>query len=238
MSPSDVVASILRFGEENTNPVTVAKYSRYFRGEYDAFGLTHDQLSGKVNEILLIPGITWNFIQEISLELVKSTKYELPVIAVKLMLQYEKSWTTGTFKTVEKWFGIGISNWAHTDYICGEMMNLFFSKKLIDLSTIGSWRSAENKFQRRAAVVCLIKPMKLSTDFTPYFEFITPVMHDPEREVHQGLGWFLRETWKKQPTTAETFLLKYKDSAPRLIFQYACEKMTPEGKAKFKRSKL
>jgi 3-methyladenine DNA glycosylase AlkD len=79
--------------------------------------------------------------------------------------------------------------------------------------------------------------MKLSTDFAPFFEFITPMMHDPEREVHQGLGWFLRETWKKQPEAAETFLLSYKDTAPRLIFQYACEKMTPEGKAKFKRSK-
>jgi hypothetical protein len=35
----------------------------------------------------------------------------------------------------------------------------------------------------------------------------------------------------------ELFLLKYKDSAPRLIFQYACEKMTAEEKQRFKRAK-
>ena len=63
------------------------------------------------------------------------------------------------------------------------------------------------------------------------------MMMDPEREVHQGLGWFLREAWKKQPEPTELFLLKWKNTAPRLIFQYATEKMTPEGKQKFRKQK-
>ena len=79
--------------------------------------------------------------------------------------------------------------------------------------------------------------MKISTDFQPWFTFIEPMMHDPAREVHQGLGWFLRETWKKQPEVAEQFLLRFKDTAPRLIFQYATEKMTAEGKERFMRGK-
>jgi len=33
------------------------------------------------------------------------------------------------------------------------------------------------------------------------------------------------------------FLLKYKDTAPRLIFQYATEKMTAEGKERFRRTR-
>jgi len=58
---------------------------------------------------------------------------------------------------------------------------------------------------------------------------------DPAREVHQGVGWFLREAWKIQPIPVEEFLLKYKDTAPRLIFQYATEKMKPEEKERFKK---
>ena len=50
-------------------------------------------------------------------------------------------------------------------------------------------------------------------------------MMDPERVVQQGLGWFLRETWKKHPKAVEAFLLEWKDRSPRLIFQYATEKM-------------
>jgi hypothetical protein len=33
------------------------------------------------------------------------------------------------------------------------------------------------------------------------------------------------------------FLLRYKDTAPRLIFQYATEKTTPEQKQRFRKEK-
>jgi 3-methyladenine DNA glycosylase AlkD len=237
MTPSQIFASIHNYGTENHNDTIVQKYARYFKGDYDAYGLNHEQVVFKVDEILAMPGMTREKVLETSLLLVKSPKYEMTVIAIQLVKHFHKSWTLADFKTVEAWFSIGITNWAQTDYICGELMNLFFKKKLIEIENIASWRTAANKFQRRAAVVSLIKPMKLSTVFTPFYDFIAPMMHDPEREVHQGLGWFLRETWKKQPAVAEEFLVRYKETAPRLIFQYACEKMTAEGKERFRRSK-
>ena len=42
------------------------------------------------------------------------------------------------------------------------------------------------------------------------------MMLDEERVVHQGLGWFLREAWKRDPEGVEPFLLEFKDSAARL----------------------
>ena len=41
---------------------------------------------------------------------------------------------------------------------------------------------------------------------------------DPEREVHQGVGWFLREAWKIEPLPVEEFLLKYKETAAKTDF--------------------
>ena len=62
-------------------------------------------------------------------------------------------------------------------------------------------------------------------------------MVDKDREVHQGVGWFLREAWKKNHEVTESFLLKWKDRAPRLIIQYATEKMTKEEKLRFRKEK-
>ena len=59
-------------------------------------------------------------------------------------------------------------------------------------------------------------------------------MTDAEREVHQGMGWFLRECWKIKHQEVETVLLEWKNTAPRIILQYACEKMTTEDKQRFK----
>jgi 3-methyladenine DNA glycosylase AlkD len=237
MTAESIFKDITSYGEAHVNQERVQKYLRYFKEGYDAYGLDHDQVDLKVQEILSRPDVTQELVLELSLLLVKSPKYELTVIAIQLVKSYHKDWTRKTFKSVEKWFSIGITNWAQTDYICGELMNLFFKKKLIDLDSISNWRSAKNKFQRRAAVVSLIKPMKTSNDFQPFFGFIDTMMMDPDREVHQGLGWFLREAWKKQPEPTELFLMKWKNSAARLIFQYATEKMTPEGKQKFRKEK-
>jgi 3-methyladenine DNA glycosylase AlkD len=68
-------------------------------------------------------------------------------------------------------------------------------------------------------------------------EAVRPLMLDAEKVVQQGVGWFLREAWKRQPKPVEAFLMEYRDTAPRVIFQYATEKMTPAQKARFKRKK-
>ena len=61
---------------------------------------------------------------------------------------------------------------------------------------------------------------------------------EEEKKVPQGLGWFLREAWKIKRKETETFLLKWKDRAPRVIFQYATEKMTAEEKKRFRKEKI
>jgi 3-methyladenine DNA glycosylase AlkD len=76
--------------------------------------------------------------------------------------------------------------------------------------------------------------VKAGSPLAPLLAFIRPLMHDPERVVQQGLGWFLRECWKKERKQTESFLLEWKDTAPRLIYQYATEKMSKADKARFR----
>jgi 3-methyladenine DNA glycosylase AlkD len=63
------------------------------------------------------------------------------------------------------------------------------------------------------------------------------MMLDLERVVQQGLGWFLREAWKRDRERTEESLLAWKDTCGRTIIQYATEKMSPADRARFKRQK-
>jgi 3-methyladenine DNA glycosylase AlkD len=237
MNPKSILQEIQIFCEKNQNPEIVKKYARYFKQGYDAWGVPSELTHKKVSEILGRPDATLDMMLETSYLLVKSPKYEETFFGILLVMGFHKQFTKETFKAVDKWFLTGIKNWAHTDYICGEVIQVFFDKKLITIKDFSNWRTAENKYQRRAVPVSFIKQLKATDDLKPFFDFIDPMMMDPEREVHQGLGWFIREAWKKQPVPAESFLLKWKEKAARLIFQYATEKMTPEQKLKFKRSR-
>jgi 3-methyladenine DNA glycosylase AlkD len=232
-----IINEIREFCMQNQDPAMVEKYKRYFKEGYDAWGLAPGLATGKAKEMLSMPGISLDIVLEAAPLLIKTGKYEETFFVFLLAQGFSKQWTKQTFLEMEKWFSIGFTNWAHTDWFCGEIMDLLLKKKIIVMNDLGGWRTADNRFQRRAVPVSMIKRMKLDTDFRPYFDFLEPMMMDPAREVHQGLGWFLREAWKKQPEITEKFLLKYKDTAPRLIFQYATEKMDAAGKLRFRKTK-
>jgi len=225
------------FCKANADPEIVKKYAKYFKEGFDAYGLALGKINERVDAILAMPGMNNEKINELCIKLVTSPKYEMTSIASVLLRTTKKGWNAETVVTLEQMFGAGINNWAHTDWICGELIPEMIKQKLMAINTLKPWRKAANKFQRRAAVVGLIKPMKKAADFKPYFEFITPMMMDGERVVHQALGWFLREAWKKQPLPTEEFLMKWKDRSARLIFQYATEKMTAEQKLRFRKDK-
>jgi 3-methyladenine DNA glycosylase AlkD len=190
-----------------------------------------------VDEIIGNKEVSFNLLRETSKLLVKSLKYEESSFAILFYRKFSESFSRETFDDITAWFETGLRNWASCDVICGDTLFVLLSNKIITYKDLKPWLSAENKFQRRAVPVSLIKLLKITKDFNEYFSFIEPLMTDPEREVHQGVGWFLREAWKLQKKPTETFLLKHKDSSPRLIFQYACEKMSAEDKLRFKKSK-
>jgi 3-methyladenine DNA glycosylase AlkD len=221
----------------NQDPAIVQKYSRYFKEGFPGYGLPKGYFEEKMKELAARPGMELAVVRKAAPLLLKTGKYEETSAVIALSLKFHKQFDGSMIEAVEEWFRLGISNWAHTDFLCGDLMTLLFKKKLIDYRRLGMWRTSGNKFQRRAVPVSLIKQLKVVTDFRPFFDFIDPMMTDPEREVHQGLGWFLREAWKKQPGPTESFLMKWKDTAPRLIFQYATEKMTADQKARFRRNK-
>jgi 3-methyladenine DNA glycosylase AlkD len=114
------------------------------------------------------------------------------------------------------------------------------------VDTLASWRSSPHRFQRRAVPVtllALLDPLKKgvapSSAGRPVVKrllvVVRPMMLDEERVVQQGLGWFLREAWKRHPDLVEPLLLEFKDRAGRVIYQYATEKMSAAGKARFRK---
>ena len=222
--------------EANADEATVQKYSRFFTEGYDAYGLSKEvfleQASVLKSEIK----------EDLSLEdalklgelLFESGKYEEGSFAIHIIRAYERDFTPDTFQHVGEWLEHGVRNWAHTDVLCSEVLSIFFKSELCGLNDLSSWRDSDSKWKRRAVPVAMIELMRIKEDVDSFLSFIDPMMLDEERFVHQGLGWFLREAWKRQPQPVESFLFKWKDTAPRKIFQYATEKMTKEQRVRFR----
>ena len=236
----NLIIEILSFCQAHSDEKFVRKYAIYFRegtSEYDAYGVDPQLTVGKVKELSGRKEITIDLLLEAAPELLKSGKQEEAMFLLLLVEKNLKQLEAHHYANISKWFEVGIINWAQCDMLCAKILPWFFLKKMVPLSNLAEWQKSPFRFQRRAIAVPLIKLLKSTDDYSQFFELITTLMMDTERVVHQGLGWFLRESWKKQPAQTEEFLMGWKDQSARLIFQYATEKMTKEQRLRFRKSK-
>ena len=243
---------IQKYCAAHADAKVATKYERYFKEGYDAWGLLdkgnpffterRDEWLERYADIG-IPGFI-----EAGERLFASGKYEEGAIAIGFLTEQRAKMDAPAALLLERWFAAGVRNWAHTDVICGEILGPMLRDGRLPLDALAPWRSSPLRFQRRAAVVAIIAllgPWKKGQAPTAAHQkltrrllaFVTPMMLDDERVVHQGLGWFLREAWKRDAETVEPFLLEFKNTAARLIYQYATERMSAAGKARFKAAK-
>ena len=239
-SPVQVAGEIRAFCESHADPERVRKYSRYFVEGYDCYGVDH-----KLPE--------WEACRKQCLErlkqdgpealldacdlLVRPGKYEEVFTAILFVADSPEMYSPVFFERISRWFEQGIANWAEVDVLAGQVLCRFLADGIVGAAALKPWVSSTFKYQRRAVPVTLIGVLKQTEKLAPFFRLIEPLMCDGEKVVQQGTGWFLREAWKRQPEPTEAFVLRYKDTCPRLIVQYATEKMSSEDKQRFKRSR-
>jgi hypothetical protein len=229
-----------RFCEAHADPVRARRYARFFTEGYDPYGVDHRDPAWELNVAIwaerLRDGGQAALLEAGGL-LVATGKYELCSVAILFARKLTEFDNPELFQSLGGWFDSGgIRNWGHTDAMCKMVLSRFLLNGTIGLTELERWRDSPAKFKRRSAAVMLVESIAVR-DTPAWLLFIEPLMSDPEKVVHQGTGWLLRELWKRECDVVEPFLLKHKDTAPRLIYQYATERMDAAGKARFRRAK-
>jgi 3-methyladenine DNA glycosylase AlkD len=236
-----LVSEIRHYLAAHADPEQAARYARFFKEGYDAWGLMDgrhqfwNEKRSEWSERYRNLGLA-GFLRAGEM-LFSSGKYEEGGIAIKFAQGRLEDFDSQTFPALGRWFEAGLANWAHTDSLCGEVIAPLLETGRIGLDAIAAWRESKFKYQRRAVPVSMLGLLKKHPEIPPLIEFVRPLMTDGERVVQQGVGWFLRECWKADPRATGKFLLEWKDSAPRLILQYATEKMNAEERACFRAGK-
>jgi 3-methyladenine DNA glycosylase AlkD len=231
---------IRRFLKANADPAIVKKYSIYFKEGYDPYGVAFDKLGPKIDEWFGICRERLDRKQLLALceNLLKTGKFEEVSVALGFMERLRSEYNKTLFSTVGKWFEKYIINWGHCDAACHTIVYSFLVDEVVDFKDLLAWTDSPHRWKRRAAAVTMVKDFYKggTANVTQALQVSRKLILDPERVVQQGTGWLLREAWKKSPPKVEDFLLKWKDQAPRLIIQYATERIDKEKRKRFKRS--
>ncbi len=225
------------FLKKNADEKIVRKYARYFKEGYDAYGIDPDEFQKKRDEWFKFceENLSQDEILSLCESLIKTGKYEETSIALGFFIKLRKDYNKKLFTVIGKWFQKYIINWAHSDWACGDILYFFIKDKIVSLKDLVKWIESSSKWKRRAVPVTLVKLVSKDDYIKEGLAVARKLILDPERVVHQGVGWLLREIWKKSPKEAEDFLYRWRNQAPRLIIQYAIEKIPKEKRKKFRR---
>jgi 3-methyladenine DNA glycosylase AlkD len=85
------------------------------------------------------------------------------------------------------------------------------------------WARSRNRWRRRAACVALIRGARERKFFPEIVRLSNQLLRDEDDMVQKGLGWLLREAAKADPRRTVSYLMKIRESAPRLVQRTACE---------------
>lgn len=230
-------SDIRKFLKANANSANVKKYSRYFKEGYDSYGVDGEKLHREIDKWFIPCQKEMSQKELVSLcdHLMSTGKYEEASIAITFMVKLRDQYNKSLFNTMGKWFEKYIVNWAHSDVASHSILYLFLIDKVIGFKDLLAWADSPYRWKRRAAAVTLIKDFSKSGSVPQALQVSRKLILDPEKVVQQGVGWLLREAWKKSPEKVENFLLQWKDQAPRLIIQYATEKIDKNKRLKFRR---
>jgi 3-methyladenine DNA glycosylase AlkD len=231
---------IRRFLKANTDKAVIKKYAKYFKEGYDPYGVAFEKLGPKIDDWynLCEEKLTRKQLLTLCEHLLSTGKFEEASIALGFMEWLRKEYNKSLFNIVGKWFEKYITNWAHCDGACGNVVYKFLADKVVEFKDLIAWTQSPHRWKRRAAAVTMVQDFyKGGTANVPKaLQVARKLILDPERVVQQGTGWLLREAWKKEPKKVEDFLLEWKDQAPRLIIQYATEKIDKDKRKKFRRA--
>jgi 3-methyladenine DNA glycosylase AlkD len=163
-----------------------------------------------------------DFLVEVADHLFTGSILEEKIAAVFLLEKPDREFGDREFRLFESWLD-RISSWADHDGLVHYLISPMVAAKPTRAKTVFRWAKSQNRWQRRAACVALIRGARAKMLFPEITKLSDSLLRDEDDMVQKGLGWLLRETAKFNAKRTVPYLMKIRARAPRLVLRTACE---------------
>jgi 3-methyladenine DNA glycosylase AlkD len=157
---------------------------------------------------------------------------ELRIIAFQWSFQYRKQLKAKHYDLFEEWLDKYVTGWSSCDDLCVTTFGYFLCKYPEFIPKTKKWVNSPKPMTRRASAVCLIFSLRRGRAQEHIFEIANALLNDEEDLVLKGYGWMLKEATKRFQDEVYEYVLKNKETMPRVSLRYAIEKMPQEMRKK------
>jgi 3-methyladenine DNA glycosylase AlkD len=232
VSPDELARTIRERLESVADPVMAEGVRNFFRESVDPIGVRSRDLQRVVSEAYrVVKGWPARERNRLCTLLWESGKTEEGVLVCHLYRRFARECGAAEFRMFERWIDRYVSNWAHCDGVASWLLAACIANDASLIPRLTPWTRSKNRWKRRASAVALLGEAKQGRNTRAIFAIAGALRNDPDDMVQKGVGWVLKETYPKKPDRVVKLLSKW-TGAPRLMLRYACEKMTPEHRAR------
>ncbi len=166
------------------------------------------------------------FLIDVADQLFAGSVLEEKVAAVFLLDKLDGEFGEKEFKLFDSWID-RISSWADHDALVHDLIAPMMASKPERARVVFKWARSPKRWRRRASSVALIRGARAKMFFPEITKLSDSLLSDEDDMVQKGLGWLLRETAKFDAKRTMPYLMKIRESAPRLVLRTACETLPP-----------
>ncbi len=164
------------------------------------------------------------FLIKVADDLFSGAVLEEKGFAVCLLQTLTAKFGDAEFRLFEAWLD-RISSWADHDGLVHYLIAPMIVAKPARAAMVFRWAKSSDRWHRRAACVALIQGARKKMFFPQIKRLANVLLRDEDDMVQKGLGWLLRETAKFDARRAVPYLMKIRNSSPRLVLRTACERL-------------
>jgi 3-methyladenine DNA glycosylase AlkD len=233
LTPSYIADHIRRVVKDGGSAPHAVEVQRFFKEEVQSRGWYTAELrkvAVRFRRVLLKEqGI--EFLIRVSDELFSGEVLDEKNMAVFLLEKLVGNFGDAEFRLFESWLD-RVTSWADHDALVHSLIAPMVAAKPSRAKAIFRWARSRNRWRRRAACVALIRGSREKKFFPEIVKLSQMLLHDEDDMVQKGLGWLLRETAKFDAKRTESYLMKIRGNAPRLVLRTACETLGARERAR------
>jgi 3-methyladenine DNA glycosylase AlkD len=164
-------------------------------------------------------------------DLFRGSVLEEKILAVLLLAPCVGECKAAHFKVFEQWLD-RVSTWADGDALVQYLIGPMIVADPRRVARVFVWARSPQRWRRRAAAVALLRGTNQGLFWNEVQRITRTLLNDEDDMVRKGLAWLLRETARYDAKRTMPLLMSIRDSAPRAVLRTACERLTPQQRAR------
>jgi len=172
-----------------------------------------------------------DYLVEVADQLFRGSVLEEKILAVLLLAPYASECKPAHFKRFEEWLD-RVSTWADHDALVQYLIGPMIVADPRRVGRVFNWSRSPSRWRRRAASVALLRGTNRGMFWDEVQRICRALLNDEDDMVRKGLAWLLRDTARYDAKRTMPLLMSIRQSAPRLVLRTACERLTPDQRAK------